>query len=313
MAHDIAAGDVIHCRSPERPVRKGESARFDDIGSGAQACGKAQYRAHISGDIGLVKGDPHGRADRRMRRYAAIIGKWDWQSRSSGAISAPAAGDFAGGGACARGQSRFLPFSYSQAHESWQRKGFGMATLEHTETPGEEAGDGVRRRDFINLAAVSFAGAGAVTVLLPLINQMNPSADVLALASIEVDLSAIKEGQAIKTLFRKQPLFVRHLTAAEIGAADAVDPATLRDPATLEERTVDGKKQWLITMGVCTHLGCVPLGAGEGEPRGEFGGYFCPCHGSVYDTAARIRKGPAPKNLEVPKYAYKSDTVVQVG
>jgi ubiquinol-cytochrome c reductase iron-sulfur subunit len=154
---------------------------------------------------------------------------------------------------------------------------------------------------------------GAATVLLPLINQMNPSADVLAQASIEVDLSAIKEGQAIKTIFRKQPLFLRHLTSKEIAAADAVPLSALRDPQTLEQRTSAGKKQWLITMGVCTHLGCVPLGAGEGEIRGEFGGYFCPCHGSTYDTAARIRKGPAPKNLEVPKYAFKSDTVVQVG
>ncbi|TZG27557.1 ubiquinol-cytochrome c reductase iron-sulfur subunit [Sphingomonas montanisoli] len=188
-----------------------------------------------------------------------------------------------------------------------------MATLEHSETPGEVAGDGVRRRDFINIAAVSFAGVGAATVLLPLINQMNPSADVLALASIEVDLAAIKEGQAIKTIFRKQPLFVRHLTAAEIAAADKVDAASLRDPQTLEQRTLAGKKQWLITMGVCTHLGCVPLGAGEGEVKGEFGGYFCPCHGSHYDTAARIRKGPAPKNLEVPVYKFASDTVVQVG
>jgi ubiquinol-cytochrome c reductase iron-sulfur subunit len=188
-----------------------------------------------------------------------------------------------------------------------------MATLETTEIPADMAGDGVRRRDFINIAAVSFAGVGAATVLLPLINQMNPSADVLAQASIEVDVTAIKEGQAIKTIFRKQPLFVRHLTAVEIAAADKVDPASLRDPQTLEQRTAEGKKQWLITMGVCTHLGCVPLGAGEGEIRGEFGGYFCPCHGSSYDTAARIRKGPAPKNLEVPKYAFKSDTVVQVG
>ncbi len=188
-----------------------------------------------------------------------------------------------------------------------------MATLESTETTGVEAGDGVRRRDFINIAAVSFPVAGAAAVLIPLINQMNPSADVLALASIEVDLSAIKEGQAIKTIFRKQPLFIRHLTAAEIAEADKRDPSTLRDPQTLEERTVDGKKQWLVTMGVCTHLGCVPLGAGEGENKGEFGGYFCPCHGSHYDTAARIIKGPAPKNLEVPVFAFKSDTVVQVG
>ena len=171
----------------------------------------------------------------------------------------------------------------------------------------------MRRRDFINIAAVSFAGMGAVAVVVPLIDQMNPSADVLALASTEVDLSAIQPGQAIKTIFRKQPLFVRHLTPAEMNAANAVDAASLRDPQTLAERTKEGKQQWLITMGVCTHLGCVPLGAGEGEAKGEFGGYFCPCHGSHYDTAARIRKGPAPKNLEVPEYAFTSDTVVQVG
>ena len=188
-----------------------------------------------------------------------------------------------------------------------------MATGEQTAPHDAIDGDGVRRRDFINIAAVSFAGVGAATVLLPLINQMNPSADVLALASIEVDVSAIKEGQAIKTIFRKQPLFVRHLTAKEIAEADAVPVSELRDPQTLAERTKEGHKNWLITMGVCTHLGCVPLGAGEGETRGEFGGYFCPCHGSVYDTAARIRKGPAPKNLEVPDYVFKSDTVVTVG
>lgn len=188
-----------------------------------------------------------------------------------------------------------------------------MATGEQTAPHDTIGEDGVRRRDFINIAAVSFAGVGAAAVLVPLVNQMNPSADVLALASIDVDLSAIKEGQAIKTIFRKQPLFVRHLTAKEIAAADAVPTSELRDPQTLAERTKEGHKQWLITMGVCTHLGCVPLGAGEGESRGEFGGYFCPCHGSAYDTAARIRKGPAPKNLEVPDYIFKSDTVVTVG
>jgi ubiquinol-cytochrome c reductase iron-sulfur subunit len=188
-----------------------------------------------------------------------------------------------------------------------------MATLEQTETEGPSGEGGVRRRDFINIAAVSFAGVGAVATLPTLINQMNPSADVLALASSEVDLTGIEPGQAIKTTFRSQPLFVRHLTPDEIKKADAVDPATLRDPQTLEQRTVDGKKEWLITMGVCTHLGCVPLGAGEGENRGEFGGYFCPCHGSSYDTAGRIRKGPAPLNLQVPKYTYTSDTAILVG
>ena len=142
---------------------------------------------------------------------------------------------------------------------------------------------------------------------------MNPSADVLALASIEVDVSAIQPGQAIKTSWRKQPVFIRNLTPKEIAAANAVPVSSLRDPQTLADRTKPGKANWLITLGVCTHLGCVPLGAGEGEQRGDFGGYFCPCHGSTYDTAARIRKGPAPKNLAVPQYAFKSDTVVQIG
>ena len=171
----------------------------------------------------------------------------------------------------------------------------------------------VRRRDFINIAAISFAGVGAGVIVLPLVNQMNPSADVLAQASIEIDVSAIAEGQAIKTIFRKQPLFVRHLTAAEIAEANKVNVSDLRDPETLAQRTKEGHSQWLITMGVCTHLGCVPLGASTGEVKGEFGGYFCPCHGSHYDTAARVRKGPAPKNLMVPEYAFTSPTVVQVG
>jgi len=189
-----------------------------------------------------------------------------------------------------------------------------MATVEHSDgTLAATPDDGYRRRDFINIAAVSVAGVGAAATLYPLINQMNPSADVLALASIEVDIAAIEAGQAVKTVFRKQPLFIRHLTPAEIQAANAVDVGSLRDPQSLAERTKPGKPQWLITMGVCTHLGCVPLGAAEGETRGAFGGYFCPCHGSHYDTAARVRKGPAPKNLEVPDYVFRSDTLVAIG
>ena len=180
-------------------------------------------------------------------------------------------------------------------------------------TPDMEAGDGVRRRDFINIAAVAAAGVGGVATLVPLISQMAPSADVRAESSTEIDISAIKPGQAIKGVFRKQPVFIRNLTPAEIAAAGKVDVGSLRDPQTLEERTKAGKANWLITMGVCTHLGCVPQGAAEGEVKGEFGGYFCPCHGSHYDTAARIRKGPAPRNLEVPEFAFLSDTVVKIG
>lgn len=188
-----------------------------------------------------------------------------------------------------------------------------MAQDAGIDTPTAEGGEGVRRRDFINIAAVSAAGVGGLAVVYPLISQMSASADVLAESSTEVDISAIQPGQAIKAVFRKQPVFVRHLTPAEIAEANKVDVAVLRDPQTLAERTKEGHEQWLITMGVCTHLGCIPTGSAEGEVKGEFGGYFCPCHGSHYDVAARIRKGPAPKNLVVPEYEFVSDTLVKIG
>lgn len=172
---------------------------------------------------------------------------------------------------------------------------------------------GVRRRDFINIAAVSAAGVGGLTVLVPLISQMAPSKDVLAESTTELDIAAIEPGQAIKAVFRKQPVFVRNLTPAEIAAAQAVSTSSLRDPETLAERTKEGHGNILVTMGICTHLGCVPLGAAEGENRGEFGGYFCPCHGSHYDTAGRIRKGPAPRNLLVPDYEFTTDTTIVIG
>jgi ubiquinol-cytochrome c reductase iron-sulfur subunit len=238
------------------------------------------------------------------------VHKFGFASAPSGAISAPNQ---------ERGRTPDLSFTLQSCGASVTKDQANlrvdsriMATnIETSETAGIE--DGVRRRDFINIAAISFAGVGAGAIVLPLINQMNPSADVLAESSIEVDVSAIAPGQAIIAIFRKQPLFIRHLTPAEIAAAEKVDVGSLRDPESLEQRTKAGNKQWMITMGVCTHLGCTPQGAGKGEVRGEFGGYFCPCHGSVYDTAARIRSGPAPKNLMVPEYAFKSPTVVEVG
>ena len=183
-------------------------------------------------------------------------------------------------------------------------------------TPGEspELVSDPRRRDFLNIAAVAFpAVGGGVAILVPLINQMSPSADVLAQSTTEIDLTKIAPGQGVITTFRKQPLFVRNLTPKEIAEADAVPVSSLRDPQTLEQRTKEGKKNWLITLGVCTHLGCIPLGINEGDNRGKFGGYFCPCHGSQYDTAARIRQGPAPKNLAVPDYKFTSPTTVLVG
>ncbi|MEO8455745.1 MAG: ubiquinol-cytochrome c reductase iron-sulfur subunit [Sphingomicrobium sp.] len=183
---------------------------------------------------------------------------------------------------------------------------------DHTGGKGA-GGEDVRRRDFIYVAAVSFAGVGTLATLAPLIVQMSPSADVLAQATTEVDISKVQPGQGIKVSWRKQPVFVRNLTPKEITEANAVPLSALRDPETLAQRTKPGKPNWLITLGVCTHLGCVPLGIGEGENRGPYGGYFCPCHGSMYDTAARIRQGPAPKNLFVPDYEFSSPTTVVIG
>jgi len=190
-----------------------------------------------------------------------------------------------------------------------------MATARSAEgsTSSDSGGEGVRRRDFLNVAAVSFAGVGAVATLGPLIVQMSPSQDVLAMATTEIDISKVEVGQRIKALWRKQPVFVAHLTPKEIAEANAVPVSSLRDPQSLSERTKPGKENWLIVVGVCTHLGCIPLGTGEGENKGPYGGWFCPCHGSQYDTAARIRQGPAPRNLAVPDYQFTSPTTVTVG
>ena len=187
-------------------------------------------------------------------------------------------------------------------------------SAEVPQTAGSTDGeDGVRRRDFLNVAAVSFAGVGAVVAIAPLLVQMAPSADVLAQSTTEVDISKVQPGQGIKVSWRKQPVFVRNLTPKEIAEANAVPLSALRDPETLSQRTKPGKANWLITLGVCTHLGCIPLGIGEGENRGPYGGYFCPCHGSQYDSSGRIRRGPAPKNLVVPDYKFESPTTVLIG
>jgi len=145
----------------------------------------------------------------------------------------------------------------------------------------------------------------------PFIHSMNPAADTLALSTTEVDISAVAEGQAITVTWRGKPVFIRHRTPAEIEAARAVNVAELRDPETDEVRVK--KPEWLILIGICTHLGCVPLGQKPADPKGEFGGWFCPCHGSQYDTSGRIRKGPAPLNLAVPTYTYLTDTSIRIG
>ena len=177
-------------------------------------------------------------------------------------------------------------------------------------THGGPAGSGTRR-DFLNLLTTSLAGFGAAVVAWPLIDSLNPSKDVLALSSIEVDLSQIEVGQAVTVKWRGKPVFIRRRTPEEIKEAEEVDLASLRDPQPDDTRVQ--KPEWLILVGVCTHLGCVPQGQKSAEPRGQFGGWFCPCHGSEYDTSGRIRRGPAPTNLPVPAYTFESDTLVKIG
>ncbi len=162
------------------------------------------------------------------------------------------------------------------------------------------------RREFLYLATAAVGAYGIASVAWPLIDQMNPSADVLALATVEVDISKITVGQRIKVLWRGHPVFVSHRTPEEIKEAQDVDVAALRDPQTDAQRVQ--KPDWLIVVGVCTHLGCVPLGH-----QGAYDGWFCPCHGSQYDTSGRIRKGPAPLNLAVPEYKFNTPTVVRIG
>lgn len=170
------------------------------------------------------------------------------------------------------------------------------------------AGGGETRRDFLFLATGAVAGVGSLAAVWPLIDQMNPARDVLALASIEVDLAPIAEGQSITVMWRGKPLFIRKRTATEIAAARAVALEDLKDPEADSARVDENHPEWLVLVGVCTHLGCVPLGS-----AGDYDGWFCPCHGSHYDTSGRIRKGPAPTNLPVPEYVFLDDSRIVVG
>ena len=185
------------------------------------------------------------------------------------------------------------------------------------ETPGEDP----NRRDFIYIAAGAAAVGGAVAVAWPFIDQMRPDASTLALASIEVDVASLEPGMSLTVKWRGKPVFIRNRTPKEVEDANKVDVSELKDPlarnanvaadapATDVDRSAGkGKENWLVMIGVCTHLGCVPLGE-----SGDFGGWFCPCHGSVYDTAGRIRQGPAPENMAIPVSSFISDTVIRVG
>lgn len=171
--------------------------------------------------------------------------------------------------------------------------------------------DDQTRRDFLLWSTVAVGAAGTALAVWPFIDQMNPAADTLALASIEVDLSAIEIGQSITVTWRGKPVFIRRRTEAEIVEAEGVAITDLPDPEKDADRVQ--KPEWLVMVGVCTHLGCIPLGQKSGDNTGEFGGWFCPCHGSHYDTSGRIRKGPAPLNLEVPGYEFLDDNTVKIG
>jgi ubiquinol-cytochrome c reductase iron-sulfur subunit len=174
----------------------------------------------------------------------------------------------------------------------------------------------VTKRDLLSLVAVAGAVIGIGAVAWPFIDSMNPSKDVLALASVDLDLSSIEVGQGITILWQGKPIFVRHRNPTEIKEAQDVQLSQLIDPsapATDADRTKAGHDQWIILVGICTHLGCVPLGNKPSDPRGEWGGWFCPCHGSQYDTAGRVRHGPAPANLAIPPYAFATDTKIKIG
>jgi ubiquinol-cytochrome c reductase iron-sulfur subunit len=179
---------------------------------------------------------------------------------------------------------------------------------------GAHAGE--TRRDFIHIAAATVAAGGVAAVAWPFVQQLAPAADTRAASSAEVDTSKAPEGSEIRVLIGGLPFFIRHRTPAEIASAEAGDTAQLRDPATDDSRLVKNQegqlnRAILVTSGTCTHLGCVPVGPAQGAV-GEFGGWYCPCHGSHYDTSGRIRKGPAPKNLAIPKYEWTSATVVKI-
>jgi ubiquinol-cytochrome c reductase iron-sulfur subunit len=197
--------------------------------------------------------------------------------------------------------------------------------LIHSEASVTSHVDDANRRDFLVVAGNAFAAVGAASLIWPFIQQMNPDASAKALASTEVDLSPVKEGQAITILWRGKPVFIRNRTKAEVEEAAKVDPTELPDsvarninlpeatPATDANRVKAGHENWLVTVGICTHLGCIPKGQSMSDAKGDFGGWFCPCHGSHYDTSGRIRKGPAPRNLDVPPYEFVSDTKIKIG
>jgi ubiquinol-cytochrome c reductase iron-sulfur subunit len=187
------------------------------------------------------------------------------------------------------------------------------ATTAHGADAVHRIPDDPSKRDFLKLIAGAGAIIGAGAVAWPLIDSMNPSKDVLAASSTEVDITPIIEGMGITVMWRGKPIFVRHRTPAEIKQAEDVKLSDLIDPQPDDARVKPDHAQWIVLIGICTHLGCIPVGNKPTENRGEWGGWFCPCHGSQYDTSGRVRHGPAPLNLALPPYAFSSDTKIKIG
>ena len=168
-----------------------------------------------------------------------------------------------------------------------------------------------KRRDFLQLSTVTLGAVGTAAFIWPFLKSMSPEEDTLAVGSTEVDISAIEVGQSITIKWRGKPVFIKKRTKDEIDAAKMVQASDLRDPQDDADRVQ--KEEWLVLVGVCTHLGCVPLGQKVSDMKGEYDGWYCPCHGSHYDTSGRIRKGPAPKNLDVPPYTFLNDNTIKIG
>ncbi len=184
-----------------------------------------------------------------------------------------------------------------------------MADTAHPNISAHQPGES--RRDFLVLTAGALGVIGAATALWPFIDSLNPARDTLAESTTEVDLAPIQVGQRLTVKWQGKPVFIAHRTAKEIKEAEDVNVGQLRDPQPDSARVK--QPEWLVVVGVCTHLGCNPLGQNSGDPRGPFGGWFCPCHGSIYDTSARIRQGPAPQNLIVPSYKFGNNHTVVIG
>ncbi len=211
---------------------------------------------------------------------------------------------------CGRARQGAAPRAWRNGREVFETM---SATAPAGHGPGHPNGVDQGKRDFLTLVTGAAAVIGVGAIAWPLLDSMNPSADVLALSSVEVDITPIPAGQGITVAWRGKPVFVRHRTDKEIKEAEDVKLSELIEPQPDSARVRPGHTQWIVVIGICTHLGCIPLGNKPTDPRGDYGGWFCPCHGSMYDTSGRVRHGPAPLNLDLPPYTFESDSKIKIG